>query len=185
MAAIVDVENIEETIKRFKAGEVGIIPSDTIYGISSMVTDEAMERIYEIKERPQSKKLIVLSDKASLESLGLIVPDSIMALWPSPLTVILPRKEGETLAVRVPDDKYLSTLLSETGPLFSTSVNISGKPSLETFEEIYPVFSDRVDFIVRKENIVKGESSTLLDATKKPCRIIRQGAYKVPECILI
>lgn len=95
MAVIVDVENIEETVKRLKAGEVGIIPSDTIYGISSLVDDEAMERIYEIKERPQSKKLIVLSDKASLESLGLIVPDSIMALWPSPLTVILPTKEGK------------------------------------------------------------------------------------------
>ena len=185
MTAIIDFDNKEEVVMRLKRGEVGIIPSDTIYGISSLVDDEAMERIYEIKERPQSKKLIVLSDKASLESLGLIVPDSIMALWPSPLTVILPTKEGETLAVRVPDDKYLLTLLSETGPLFSTSVNISGKPSLETFEEIYPVFSDRVDFIVRKENIVKGESSTLLDATKKPCRVIRQGAYKVPESLLI
>ena len=52
MAVIVDVENIEETVKRLKAGEVGIIPSDTIYGISSLVDDEAMERIYEIKERP-------------------------------------------------------------------------------------------------------------------------------------
>ena len=185
MAAVIEVNNIEDTIKRLRNGEVGIIPSDTIYGISSLVTEEAMERIYEIKERPQSKKLIVLSDKNSLESLGLIVPDEILSLWPSPLTVILPTKDGDTLAVRVPDDKYLLTLLSETGPLFSTSVNISGKPSLETFEEIYPVFSDRVDFIVRKENIVKGESSTLLDATKKPCRVIRQGAYKVPESLLI
>ena len=185
MAAVIEVNNIEDTIKRLRNGEVGIIPSDTIYGISSLVTEEAMERIYEIKERPQSKKLIVLSDKNSLESLGLIVPDEILSLWPSPLTVILPTKGGDTLAVRVPDDKYLSSLLSETGPLFSTSVNISGKPSLETFEEIYPVFSDRVDFIVRKENIVKEESSTLLDATKKPCRVIRQGAYKVPESLLI
>ena len=56
---------------------------------------------------------------------------------------------------------------------------------METFEDIYPVFSEKVDFIVRKENIVKGESSTLLDATKRPCRIIRQGAYKVPEKLLI
>ena len=185
MAAVIEVNNIEDTIKRLRNGEVGIIPSDTIYGISSLVTEEAMERIYEIKERPQSKKLIVLSDKNSLESLGLIVPDEILSLWPSPLTVILPTKDGDTLAVRVPDDKYLSSLLSETGPLFSTSVNISGKPSLETFEDIYPIFSDRVDFIVRKENIVKGESSTLLDATKRPCRIIRQGKYKVPESLII
>ena len=185
MAAVIEVNNIEDTIKRLRKGEVGIIPSDTIYGISSLVTEEAMERIYEIKERQQSKKLIVLSDKNSLESLGLIVPDEILSLWPSPLTVILPTKDGDTLAVRVPDDKYLSSLLSETGPLFSTSVNISGKPSLETFEDIYPVFSEKVDFIVRKENIVKGESSTLLDATKKPCRIIRQGKYKVPESLII
>ena len=185
MAAIIEVNNIEDTIKRLRNGEVGIIPSDTIYGISSLVTEEAMERIYEIKERPQSKKLIVLSDKNSLESLGLIVPDEILSLWPSPLTVILPTKGGDTLAVRVPDDKYLSSLLSETGPLFSTSVNISGKPSLESFEDIYPVFSEKVDFIVRKENIVKGESSTLLDATKRPCRIIRQGKYKVPESLII
>lgn len=185
MAAVIEVNNIEDTIKRLRNGEVGIIPSDTIYGISSLVTEEAMERIYEIKERPQSKKLIVLSDKNSLESLGLIIPDEILSLWPSPLTVILPTKDGDTLAVRVPDDKYLSSLLSETGPLFSTSVNISGKPSLETFEDIYPVFSEKVDFIVRKENIVKGESSTLLDATKKPCRIIRQGKYKVPESLII
>ena len=184
MAAVIEVNNIEDTIKRLRNGEVGIIPSDTIYGISSLVTEEAMERIYEIKERPQSKKLIVLSDKNSLESLGLIVPDEILSLWPSPLTVILPTKDGDTLAVRVPDDKYLSSLLSETGPLFSTSVNISGKPSLETFEDIYPVFSEKVDFIVRKENIVKGESSTLLDATKRPCRILRQGAYKVKESLL-
>ena len=99
--------------------------------------------------------------------------------------MILPTKGGDTLAVRVPDDKYPSSLLSETGPLFSTSVNISGKPSLETFEDIYPVFSEKVDFIVRKENIVKGESSTLLDATKRPCRIIRQGKYKVPESLII
>ena len=185
MAAIIEVNNIEDTIKSLRHGEVGIIPSDTIYGISSLVTEEAMERIYEIKERPQSKKLIVLSDKNPLYSLGLIVPDEILSLWPSPLTVILPTKGGDTLAVRVPDDKYLSSLLSETGPLFSTSVNISGKPSLETFEDIYPVFSEKVDFIVRKENIVKGESSTLLDATKRPCRIIRQGKYKVPESLII
>ena len=185
MALIIDLDDIEETVERLKRGEVGIIPSDTIYGISSIVSEENMDRIYEIKERPQSKRLIVLSNKESLSDLGVIVKEDILSLWPSPLTVILPTKNGDTLAVRVPDDKYLSSLLSETGPLFSTSVNISGKPSLETFEDIYPVFSEKVDFIVRKENIVKGESSTLLDATKRPCRIIRQGKYKVPESLII
>lgn len=185
MALIIDLDDIEETVERLKMGEVGIIPSDTIYGISSIVSEENMDRIYEIKERPQSKRLIVLSNKESLSDLGVIVKEDILSLWPSPLTVILPTKNGDTLAVRVPDDKYLSAILSKTGPLFSTSVNISGKPSLLNFDEIYASFSNKVDFIVKKGNIKEGESSTLLDGTKRPCRIIRQGAYKVPEKLLI
>ncbi|MCI7606961.1 MAG: L-threonylcarbamoyladenylate synthase [Spirochaetales bacterium] len=184
MAAIINLDDIEEVASRLKRGEVGVIPSDTIYGISAIVSESAMERIYEIKERPQSKKLIVLSNKESLSSLGVIVSDDILSLWPSPLTVILPTRDGDTLAVRVPEDKYLSSLIALTGPLFSTSVNISGKPSLQSFSEILPAFSDKVDFIVKKDNIKPGESSTLLDATKRPCRILRQGAYKVKESLL-
>ena len=185
MTAIIDFDNKEEVVMRLKRGEVGIIPSDTIYGISAIVSDKTMDRIYEIKNRPQSKKLIVLSDSASLEALKVIVQASVASLWPAPLTVILPTRDGGTLAVRVPDDNYLSSLLSKTGPLFSSSVNYSGEMSLLHFEEIYPVFKDKVDFIVRKDNVVEGEGSTILDATKKPCRIIRQGAYKVPESLLI
>lgn len=185
MAKIIELENIEEIASRLKRGEVGILPSDTIYGISAIVSDEAMEKIYEIKERPQSKRLIVLSDKSSLSSLNLIIPSEILDLWPSPLTVILPTKDGDTLGVRVPKDGFLSSLLPLTGPIFSTSVNISGQPALESFEEILPLFSDRVDFIVKKEKVTHSKSSTLLDGTKKPCRVLRQGEYKVPESLLI
>lgn len=90
MTAIIDFDNKEEVVMRLKRGEVGIIPSDTIYGISAIVSDKTMDRIYEIKNRPQSKKLIVLSDSASLEALKVIVPASVASLWPAPLTVILP-----------------------------------------------------------------------------------------------
>lgn len=186
MAAIIDYreENIPEIARRLRRGEVGIIPSDTIYGISGIVGEERENRIYEIKERPASKKLIVLSSLEGLESLGVEVKDEIKKLWPSPLTVILPEIGGDTLAVRVPSDPFLLSLLTLSGPIYSTSVNFSGQPALQTFSEIEPVFSSKVDFIVKKERIEKGESSTLLDATKTPCRVLRQGAYKVPEYLL-
>lgn len=162
---------------RLNRGEVGIFPCDTIYGLCAKVSEENRERIYAIKNRPESKRLLVLMDSSSLSSSRLIVPEDIASLWPAPLTVILPTEDGDTLAVRVPDDPFLSSLLPLTGPIFSTSVNLSGSPALQSFSEIFDVFSERVDFIVRKDFLGKGMSSTLLDATKKPYRVLRQGSY--------
>ena len=185
MAAIIEygMENVGEIAARILKGEVGIFPCDTIYGLCGKVSPLVMEKIYEIKERPQSKRLLVLCDKESLPSL-VVAPEDIKALWPSPLTVILPTPDGDTLAVRVPDDPFLSALIAISGPIYSTSVNLSGSPSLQSFGEILPVFGDRVDFIVRKDDLVPGLSSTLLDATKRPCRIIRQGSYVVKDQII-
>ncbi len=180
MSEIIDYsfDNIPLVAERLKKGEVGIIPCDTIYGISSTVTPEGCERIYEIKKRPQSKSFIVLMTKEQVISSGLIVPDDILALWPCALTAVLAYPDGTTLAVRVPDDKYLLSLLELSGPIYSTSVNISGEPSLLTFSDILPRFSDKVDFIVKADIPGVGKSSTLIDATKKPYRILRQGSYE-------
>ncbi|MGN1163857.1 MAG: L-threonylcarbamoyladenylate synthase [Candidatus Ornithospirochaeta sp.] len=185
MADIIEygMESAAEVAERMKRGEVGIFPCDTIYGICAKVSPETMERIYMAKDRPQSKRLLVLSDKASLSSL-VVVPKEIEALWPAPLTVILPTPDGDTLAVRVPDDPFLSRVIAISGPIFSTSVNLSGSPSLQNFDDILPVFGNRVDFIVRKVDLVPGQSSTLVDATKKPCRVVRQGSYIFREDII-
>lgn len=174
------LEHIPEIAERLKRGEVGIFPCDTIYGICARVSEETSEKIYKAKERPENKRLLVLMDKAHLASSGLLVPDEIAALWPAPLTVILADKEGNTTGVRVPDDPFLQALLPLSGPIFSTSVNLSGQPSLQSYEAILPVFGDRVDFIVRKENLVPGLSSTLVDGTQKPYKVLRQGAYQFP-----
>ena len=168
MAEIIDWNDvvIEDISARLLRNEVGIFPCDTIYGICAKVSEETRERIYEIKERPESKRLLVLMDKDSLEREGLLVPEEIASLWPAPLTVILPTAQGDTLAVRVPDDPFLSALLPLT-------------------VDIIPAFKDKVDFIIEKKDMKGGVGSTLLDATKRPCRILRQGAYKVDENLLI
>ncbi len=180
MSVLIDysVDNIPEIASRLKRGEVGIFPCDTIYGLCSAVSDENAERIYQIKERPQNKSFIELMTKEELAETDLIVPDDILSRWPNPFTAILANKEGVTTAVRVPDDEFLVKLLPLSGAIFSTSVNISGSPSLQDVDEIISVFSSRVDFIVVKRDLKPGMSSTLIDATKKPYRIIRQGAYE-------
>lgn len=180
MSQILDYtsDNIKLVAEMLKRGDVGIIPCDTIYGISSTVSEEGCERIYEIKKRPQSKAFIVLMTKEQVKRSGLIVPEDILALWPCALTAVLEYHDGSTLAVRVPNDKWLLSLLELSGPIYSTSVNISGEPSLLTFRDILPRFCEKVDFIVKADITGLGKSSTLVDATKKPYRILRQGSYE-------
>ncbi len=175
-----DSGDIAKVAQRLRRGEICAIPCDTIYGLSGIVSPSASERIYEIKERPKNKSFIVLMTKEQVKESGLIVPEDILSLWPCSLTAILSSPDGTTTAVRVPGDEYLQCLLPLSGPIYSTSVNVSGLPSLLTFDEIEKAFGDKLDFIVKDESVKGGMSSTMVDATKKPYRIIRQGSYEFP-----
>lgn len=179
-AAIIEYldENIKEIASRLVSGQVGIFPCDTIYGICACVSAENADRIYQIKERPQNKSFIELMLKDDIIRRGIHAESDLLERWPAPFTAILNNAEGGTTAVRVPSDPFLQKLLEYSGPIYSTSVNISGEASLLSYEDIVPVFGDRVDFIVRHPSLVPGQSSTLINATEKPYKIIRQGAYR-------
>ena len=171
-------ECAERTGRLLSEGCVGILPCDTIYGLSGIADKPRADRIYEIKRRPLSKSFIILMDKDTLQHSSLIVPDELMERWPAPLTAIVKDgKTGETVAVRVPSDSYIQSVLEVSGPIYSTSVNFSGEKSLLSFDEIYPVFEDLVDFAVEDPSVHGGMASTLIDATEKPYRVLRQGAY--------
>lgn len=182
-AEIIDYkkENITHIATLLKEGKIGILPSDTIYGMSGVIGEETSEKIYKAKNRPENKRLIVLMDTEALKHSDLIVPEALFSLWPAPLTAILSsRIDGSTTAVRVPKDEFLLSLIKESGPIYSTSANLSGTPALNSFEKIYSVFSDRVDFIVKREGKEDALSSTLIDATSVPFKVIRQGSYILP-----
>ena len=182
MAALViqkDEERSAERVGRLlRDGRVGVIPCDTIYGLSGIVDMESAERLYEIKRRPQSKSFITLMTLGQLKESSLEVPEELLSIWPAPLTAILRDSHGgETTAVRVPADDYIQRVMDVAGPIYSTSVNFSGERSLLTFQDILPVFSQLVDFIVSDPSVYGGQASTLIDATVRPFRILRQGAY--------
>ncbi len=168
-------ERVGELLSERKAG---IIPCDTIYGLSAVVGDDTSERLYEIKRRPQSKSFIVLMTLRDVRSSSLMVPEDIMRRWPAPLTAIVKDEEsGSTVALRVPSDPFVQRVMDISGPIYSTSVNFSGERSLLSFDEIFPVFSGLVDFAVEDPSVKGGMASTLIDATVFPYRVIRQGAY--------
>ena len=163
--------------------KVGAMPCDTIYGFSALALEETRERIFVLKNRPQNKNLITLTDFDHLDG-NLCVPDVLHDIWPAPLTAIVKRRDSdETVAVRIPDDRFILETVKRVGPIWSTSCNISGQPALNSFAEILEVFGGKADFIVKKEMRVKGSASTLVDFTVSPWRVLRQGSFDITPFI--
>lgn len=173
-----------------RSGKLTVLPTDTIYGFSTIDTDEGARLIQKAKGRAAEKAFIRLV--ASPEEAGRFSPVEInprlTALWPGAVTVIVPTRDGKTMAFRCPDDEWLRTLIHETGrPVFSTSVNLSGEPPLTSAAGIERTFGRLVDLIVADDDAVSNRSgipSTIVDASVRPYRILRQGAVRIPPSCL-
>ncbi len=145
------------------SGGVGTMPTDTIYGmVCSAMDTGAVKRIYDLKSRAPYKPLIILVSNSSqigdcgvsLDNLNLHILDE---KWRrSPSSIILPadntlqhvHKGLNTIALRIPYSKpELLKLLSITGPIVATSVNISGESPLLNLEEIKQEFPN-LDFYI-------------------------------------
>lgn len=176
---------IDRLVELLSTDAVGVIPADTIYGLSGVADDVTSERIFSVKERPASKNLIMLASLDWLASSPYEVPEVLYQHWPCPLTAIVrDRRDGHTQAIRVPADPFIQVLVGRVGPLWSTSVNLSGQPSLMKADEILRVFAGRIDFVVRKrEEDLTALPSTLIDCTVTPFRVLRQGAYDASPLI--
>ena len=185
-------EQIARGADILREGGVVAYPTDTLYGLGADITQPAaVERVFEIKERPGGMPLpVLLSGPESLSQVCDDVPPLAWTLahrfWPGPLTLVVPRASsvpaiiaarGWTVAVRVPDHpvpRELSRLLG--APITGTSANLSGGPSPHTAEEVRRQLGDRVDLIIEGGPSPDGRASTVLDITQSPPRILRLGA---------
>lgn len=178
------IRKLADVIRR---NGVVLMPTDTIYGLHALATSEAaIERIASLKEREEAKPFVVLGASMSqFEAIGVEFPDRtrriLEELWPGPLTAVLSlnrtiaaSRGAKSLAVRVPDLQWLRELLTLSGPLASTSVNISGGPPISAPEDAPRDMHDRLDAIVnagRRE----GKPSSIVDFTEDEPRLIREG----------
>ncbi|MEE1180999.1 MAG: L-threonylcarbamoyladenylate synthase [Treponema sp.] len=188
-------ENIGQIVKILKEGKVVIIPTDTVYGFSGIVNlknNPAFNtdgNIRKIKGRDEKKPLIQLIAKP--EDIYLYtdvkIPENIFKLWPGPLTVIVPVKEDSplaencaTVAFRCPGDLWLRKIIEQCGaPLYSTSVNRSGSPVLETSAEIKNEFEKEVAAIIDDGDKKGSLPSTLILLEKEGFKVLRQGSVIV------
>lgn len=176
-------ETLETISTLIKDGAVAILPCDTIYGLCAAI-GIGEKPLMDLKGRDQNKPFLVLATPQQAMKMCKEIPQDVIEAWPAALTVILNHVNGGTIAIRVPDDDFLLKLLELTGcPVYSTSVNISGEPSLLNFTDICNRFETLVDCIVRGQEIQGTTPSTLIDATVRPYRLIRQGAYDASSLI--
>jgi L-threonylcarbamoyladenylate synthase len=181
----------DHIVALLKNGGVGLLPSDTIYGLSCRALDaKAVERVHKLKGRDGKKSFVLLvSNISQLEELGITENDAaiIKDLWPGPVSVIFEAPQApkwlsrdHTLAVRLPANEGLCSLISQVGPLVSTSANLHGRTPAETVEQARALFGEHLDFYI-DAGIRRGNPSTIVKITNGKMEIIRQGAYKLKK----
>jgi len=173
-----------------KSGRVGVIPTDTIYGLASLAGNkEGVTRLYSLKKRYQKLVTFIAADIEQLLTLGLVEEAlrSVAHLWPNSISVVVPTHEGwehldlgkRSLAVRIPKEDALLELLAATGPLATSSANLFDQPPANTLEEAIAYFGDRVDFYVEGGDLSGRPPSTIAKFADGVLEILREGAVKI------
>ena len=161
------------------------IPTDTVYGFSGIVP-QSKARIQSIKGRDEGKPFIQLIAEPEdiFRYTDCPIPDQLFSLWPGALTMIVPVKDGGTVAFRCPGDLWLRKVIALVGsPIYSTSLNRSGKPVLGSFKAICDEFFGEVEVIVDGDENMEPNPlpSTLVELVADgKCRVLRQGSVPVP-----
>lgn len=181
-------------ISQIKNGKVGVIPTDTLYGlIGSALNQETVKRIYQTKDRSENKPFIILISSPEDLTLFDIQLDEktktfLQKLWPNPISVIFDCPDDKlaylhqgtrSLAFRVPKDKKLLEILEQTGPLVAPSANPEGKPPAQTIKEAKQYFGNGVDFYVDNGKLTS-LPSTLIKIEGRQVTILRQGVFQLP-----
>lgn len=183
----------EATQQLLKPGVIGVIPTDTVYGLAARAEDQAaVGRLYELKKRDQKPGTIIAASIEDLEKLGLKhrYLKAVEQYWPGAVSVVIPAANPElkylhqgkmTLAVRIPKDKKLQDLLKQTGPLVTSSANQPGESPAATVQQAKAYFGDQVDFYDDGGNLTGREPSTIIRIIDDAVEVLRQGAVKIDD----
>lgn len=179
-----------------KNGAVGVIPTDTLYGIvASIYHKNAIERLYKLRMRNENKACIVIAaditqitDTAAWQPLHWQITEQY---WPGPVSIVLPTTDKtpdylhhgqQTPPYRVPDFKELRKLLTVAGPIIAPSANIQGLPPAKNLQQAQEYFGDLVDFYV-DGGTLSGQPSTLIKVNNGKVHVLRQGSVVINDFV--
>jgi L-threonylcarbamoyladenylate synthase len=156
---------VNQAIKAIKSRQIGVMPTDTIYGIVALASEQQLvERIYIAKQRPVQKPFIILISKLThLDEFGITLSKeqkkSLDSLWPGEVSVIMPTTKEQlaylhrgtsSLAIRLPKPSWLKDIIDSTGPIIATSANVADKVSIQDMEHIKKELPE-MDFYINGE----------------------------------
>ena len=186
-------QEVQKALEVLKAGGTILYPTDTVWGIGcDAANEEAVGKVFRIKEREESKSLIVLVDEdVKLNRYVKEVPAiawDLVEVAEEPLTIIytgpynlarnLVNTEDNSVGIRVTKDEFCQKLIRRLNkPLVSTSANRSGEPAPLNFKEIDPAIVNRVDYVVnlrRNESMKNKPSAILKISVNGEIKIIRK-----------
>lgn len=177
------IEDIKKACQVIREGGVILYPTDTIWGIGCDATNEdAVRRVYEIKQRQDSKAMLVLVDSSvKVDFYVRDVPEvawDLIDLADKPLTIIYSGArnlavnllaEDGSVGIRVTNEDFSKRLCQQfRKAIVSTSANISGQPSPKNFSEISEEVKSAVDYIVgyRQEEMSNPKPSSIIKLDK-------------------
>lgn len=171
---------LDEAVAVLAQGGVVAFPTETFYGLAVDVANpEAIEKVFAIKGRQGSKALPwIAADVEQLMELAELSGASLRLakrFWPGPLTLVVPRTGGGTVAARVSGLPLARALAARLGrPITATSANVASAPPAETAEALESL--EKVDLVLDGGPTPGGLPSTIVDMTHEGATLLRQGA---------
>ena len=171
--------DIKKALEVLHSGGIILYPTDTVWGIGCDATnEEAVQKIYQLKEREDSKSMLVLMENMNflsryVEEVPEIALD-LIEVTEKPMTIIYPGAKNlaknliaqdGSIGIRITSEEFTRQLIQRfKKPIVSTSANISGEPSPTFFDEIIPEIKDAVDYVVeyRQDDISPKEPSSII-----------------------
>ncbi|WP_326911118.1 L-threonylcarbamoyladenylate synthase [Sedimentibacter sp. MB31-C6] len=197
----IDCDIIKEAAEIINNGGIVVFPTETVYGIGAdALNDEAVDKIFKAKGRPQDNPLIVhIGDFDDLYDLVEEVPENAKNLankyWPGPLTMIFDKSDVlsdkisaglKTAAIRFPLNKIALELLKESKkPIAAPSANTSGKPSPTEAAHVIEDLMGKVDMIIDGGSTYIGLESTVVDMTSEVPMILRPGGVTIEDIVKV
>jgi len=191
------MNNIEKAVEILNRGGIIIFPTDTAIGIGCRIDNEdTVKKLFDIRKRDYNKAVPVLVDSVAMAQKYLrpinpkVLERLISKFWPGALTIILPckikkvpelvRGGGENLGVRIPNHSVILEVIKRIGtPLLAPSANFQGEKTPYRFEDLNPSLIKLVDYVLKSKTGNLMRPSTVIDCSKKPWKVIREGAIKL------
>lgn len=171
------------------SGKVICFTTDTVWGVGVLVDDNievGLNKIYKMKKRDLNKPLAVLGSSIDEIKKHVVydeIVESIMSNWPGALTIIFKKKDSffdkltslDTIGLRIPNNEVSLKVLKHLRFVATTSVNLSNSEPLNDPLEIEKYFSEYIDYLITDETINSLVSSTIVDVSSNPFKVIRSG----------